>query len=259
MAAATIRTCTVSARNITGRTQAHHQLALPRARSAFQHARQRRASGTSMFFGNLFGGGKGEGAAGVRSTKRGCELAPTTPPEGLEIATVAGGCFWGLELAFQRVPGVMHTSVGYTAGQVPNPTYEEVCSGRTGHAEAVQMYYDPSEVSYEQLLDVFFQRVDTTTLNRQGNDMGTQYRSAIYYHSEAQKAAAEKAIEEVNRQLEAGTFRRVAGKKVVATVDPATDYYIAEDYHQQYLSKGGRGGRAQSAAKGATDPIRCYG
>ncbi|GAB4816032.1 hypothetical protein N2152v2_003078 [Parachlorella kessleri] len=211
-----------------------------------------------MFFGKLFGGGSGGEGVSV-SAKQGCELAPATPPKGQEIATVAGGCFWGLELAYQRVPGVTHTSVGYTGGHVPNPTYQAVCSGSTGHAEAVQVYYNPDEVTYEQLLKEFFQRVDPTTLNRQGNDAGTQYRSVIYYHNEAQKAAAEKAIEEVNKQLAAGAFRRVVGNKVVTSVEPATDYYIAEDYHQQYLSNGGRAGRAQSAAKGCNDPIRCYG
>lgn len=216
---------------------------------------------------NLFGGsdaGSDKGKNGgvlewARSAKPGTELAPATAPEGLEIATFAGGCFWGLELAYQRVPGVTHTSVGYTDGPVPNPTYEEVCSGRTGHAEAVQVYYDPKEVTYEELLKLFFNRVDPTTLNRQGNDMGTQYRSAIYYYNDEQKKAAEKAIAEVNMQLQSNAFRRVLGSKVVAELKPGTDYYLAEKYHQQYLSKGGRMGSSQSAAKGCNDPIRCYG
>ncbi|EFN53814.1 hypothetical protein CHLNCDRAFT_25450, partial [Chlorella variabilis] len=171
-----------------------------------------------------------------------------TPPEGLEIATVAGGCFWGLELAYQRVPGVVKTSVGYTAGQVPNPTYEEVCSGRTGHTEAVQMYYDPATCTFERILEEFFEKVDPTTLNRQGNDVGTQYRSVIFYHNEQQKEAAEK--------LASGLFR-LPGKKVQTTIEPATDYYLAEDYHQQYLSRGGRFNRPQSAEKGCNDKIRC--
>lgn len=217
-------------------------------------------------FGGLFGGGKekregkNDGVLSwARAAKKGTELAPATPPEGLEIATVAGGCFWGLELAYQRLPGVTHTSVGYTAGEVPSPSYEEVCSGRTGHTEAVQMYYDPKECTYETILETFFDKVDPTTLNRQGNDMGTQYRSTIFYHTEEQKAAAEKAVAAANEALAAGTFRRVSGKKVVTPIEPATDYYLAESYHQQYLSKGGRGGRPQSADKGNKDPIRCYG
>lgn len=203
---------------------------------------------------NLFKGRDASMSAGKGAT----ELAPAQAPAGQSIATFAGGCFWGLELAFQRVPGVTHTSSGYTGGEVPSPSYEAVCSGRTGHAEAVQVYYD-SSTSYPKLLDCFFEHVDPTTLNRQGGDVGTQYRSVIYYYDDAQKQAAEKAIQEVNGKLKAGTFRRVVGNKVVTTLEPATDYYIAEDYHQQYLSKGGRFGSPQSAAKGATDRIRCYG
>lgn len=175
------------------------------------------------------------------------------------MATFAGGCFWGLELAYQREAGVTNTSVGYTQGKDPAPTYEKVCSGSTGHAEAVQVYYDPKETTYERLLDLFFERVDPTTANRQGNDVGTQYRSGIYYHDQEQKAAAEKAIAEVNAKLASNVFRRVLGSKVVSELLPAGDYYLAEEYHQQYLSKGGRLGRGQSAAKGCKDPIRCYG
>ena len=125
-----------------------------------------------------------------------CPRAPDTAPPGLAIATFAGGCFWGLELAYQRAPGVVKTSVGYTAGADPAPTYETVCSGGTGHTEAVQVYYDPAETTYADLLAVFFDRVDPTTLNRQGNDVGTQYRSGIYYHDEDQKKEAEKVRQE---------------------------------------------------------------
>ncbi|MEW5304744.1 MAG: hypothetical protein WDW38_009698 [Sanguina aurantia] len=191
--------------------------------------------------------------------KKGCEIAPKQAPNGYKLATVAGGCFWGLELAYQRVPGVISTSVGYTAGADKAPNYDSVCSGRTGHAEAVQSVYDPKEVSYEQLLDVFFEKVDPTTLNQQGNDRGTQYRSGIWYHDEEQKQIATKKVEEMNAKIAAGTSRRYQGSKVVFPVEPAVDYFVAEDYHQQYLSKGGRGGNAQSAAKGNTDKIRCYG
>eukprot|EP00195_Chlamydomonas_chlamydogama_P007225 CAMPEP_0202900646 /NCGR_PEP_ID=MMETSP1392-20130828/11960_1 /ASSEMBLY_ACC=CAM_ASM_000868 /TAXON_ID=225041 /ORGANISM="Chlamydomonas chlamydogama, Strain SAG 11-48b" /LENGTH=210 /DNA_ID=CAMNT_0049587081 /DNA_START=214 /DNA_END=846 /DNA_ORIENTATION=- len=206
----------------------------------------------SGLFGGLFGG--------LGQSKPGCELAPKEAPEGLKLATFAGGCFWGLELAYQRVPGVVSTSVGYTGGRKPNPNYEEVCSGSTGHAEAVQCTYDDKEVTYDELLDVFFNRVDPTTKDRQGNDWGTQYRSAIYYHDEAQRQAALKKIEEVNQKLGSGLWgSKWGGSKVVTEVQPAGDYYIAEQYHQQYLEKGGRMGRGQSAAKGCKDPIRCYG
>jgi peptide-methionine (S)-S-oxide reductase len=194
-----------------------------------------------------------------RFARPACERAPDSAPPGQAIATFAGGCFWGLELAFQREPGVTHTSVGYTGGPDPAPTYETVCSGRTGHTEAVQVYYDPAAVSYDRLLDLFFSRVDPTTKDRQGNDVGTQYRSGIYWHTPEQKAAAEAAIARVNAELAAGTFRRVAGKSVVSELEPAGPYYVAEAYHQQYLSRGGRFGAGQSAAKGCTDPIRCYG
>jgi len=189
---------------------------------------------------------------------RGCPLAPKEAPEGLKLATFAGGCFWGLELAYQRVPGVVKTSVGYTQGKSPNPTYDEVCMGFTGHTEAVQVTYDPKEVAFRQLLDVFFDKVDPTTLNRQGGDRGTQYRSGIYFQDEEQRLEAQQKIAEVNEQLAKGAFR-LAGRKVVSELAPAGDYYTAEAYHQQYLSRGGRFNQPQSAEKGCEDKIRCYG
>eukprot|EP00775_Hariotina_reticulata_P010555 gene10555-10715_t len=192
--------------------------------------------------------------------KRGCELAPKEAPDGLKLATLGGGCFWGLELAFQRIPGVVATTVGYTGGKSANPTYDEVCMGFTGHAEVVQVTYDPNQVSFRKLLDVFFDRVDPTTLNRQGNDRGTQYRSAIYHHDEDQKEQALAKIAEVNEQLSQGIGGlKWLGRRVVTTVEPCGDYYLAEAYHQQYLEKGGRFGAPQSAAKGCKDTIRCYG
>eukprot|EP00803_Ostreobium_quekettii_P006916 evm.model.scf_318.1 EVM.evm.TU.scf_318.1 scf_318:494-3079(+) len=204
----------------------------------------------------------GEGWAQARSltkVRMGTELAPTEAPEGLELATFAGGCFWGLELAFQRAPGVVTTSVGYTQGTLPNPSYEAVCSGRTGHCEAVQVAFDPSATTYKELLNVFYGQTDPTQLNQQGNDVGPQYRSGIYYHSDQQKADALASLAEVQAALDAGTFRRVRGKKVVVEVEPAGDYYVAEGYHQQYLSRGGRFAMPQSAEKGCTEKIRCYG
>ncbi|KAK9845330.1 hypothetical protein WJX81_003596 [Elliptochloris bilobata] len=221
------------------------------------------------FLSRLFGGGSGTPAntedkggsvlSWARTAKPGCELAPAAAPDDLQLATFAGGCFWGLELAYQRVPGVVRTSVGYTGGHDPAPNYNSVCSGSTGHAEAVQVTYDPREVSYERLLSEFFQRVDPTTRNRQGGDVGSQYRSALYHHSPEQQAAAKKAFAEASEQLAQGTFRPVRGRSLVTELAPAGDYYLAEKYHQQYLAKGGRFGMAQSADKGATDKIRCYG
>eukprot|EP01023_Acetabularia_acetabulum_P039909 TRINITY_DN3853_c0_g1_i2.p1 TRINITY_DN3853_c0_g1~~TRINITY_DN3853_c0_g1_i2.p1 ORF type:complete len:254 (-),score=25.54 TRINITY_DN3853_c0_g1_i2:121-882(-) len=187
------------------------------------------------------------------------DLAPSVPPDGLKYATFAGGCFWGIELAYQRVSGVMQTYVGYTQGQTPNPSYEQVCSGATGHTEAVQVVYNPSEVGYDKLLETFFGFSDPTTLNRQGGDVGTQYRSGIYYHDEEQKQLAEQYIAEFDEQLKQGNIKKWAGTKVVAELKPASDFFMAEKYHQQYLSRGGRFGLGQSAEKGCTDSIRCYG
>lgn len=147
-------------------------------------------------------------------------------------ATFGAGCFWGVEAAYRQIPGVLSTSVGYLGGTMKNPTYRDVCTGRTGHAEVVQVTYDPSRVTYDDLLTVFWENHDPTTLNRQGPDVGPQYRSAIFYHDEAQKAAAESSKEERERS---GRYR----KPIVTEITPATDYYEAEDYHQQYLEKRG--------------------
>jgi len=148
-------------------------------------------------------------------------------------ATFAAGCFWGVEEAFRTLPGVTKTTVGYTGGTVESPTYERVCSGRTGHAESVLVEYDPARVSYEQLLDVFWNEHDPTTLNRQGPDVGTQYRSAIFFHDAAQQAAASASKERFERS---GRFRR----PIVTEIVPASTFYPAEEYHQQYFSKQGR-------------------
>lgn len=146
-----------------------------------------------------------------------------------ELATLAGGCFWCLEAVFDRLQGVQDVVSGYSGGQVPQPTYSQVCNGTTGHAEVVQITFDPSQVSFRELLEVFFTIHDPTTLNRQGGDVGTQYRSAIFYHSNEQKAAAEQVI----RQLEQ---ERVWKNPIVTEVTPFTAFYPAEDYHQEYFA-----------------------
>lgn len=148
----------------------------------------------------------------------------------LEKATFAGGCFWGVEELFKRIKGVGETRVGYTGGMTENPTYEQVCTGKTGHAEALEIIFDPAVVAYDSLLDFFFRMHDPTTLNRQHNDRGTQYRSAIFYHTEAQKKAAEAVKERFDRDS-------VLKKKSVTRIEPAGPFYPAEEYHQDYLKK----------------------
>ena len=209
-------------------------------------------------FGGIFGGGAAEQKIVYELLKEPAKemgeaaLAgevPSVSKKGYSIATFAGGCFWGLELAYQRVPGVVDTAVGYCCGDDDQPTYGAVCSGSTGHTEAVQVYYDET-CKYEDLLDCFFQRVDPTTVNGQGNDRGTQYRTGVYTHTEEQMAAATERFER-----EKGNFRRpIASELLKAEV-----FWPAEDYHQHYLEKGGRFNSPQSAEKGATDTIRCYG
>jgi peptide-methionine (S)-S-oxide reductase len=154
-------------------------------------------------------------------------------PEGYAVATFALGCFWGAERLFWRLPGVYLTSVGYSGGFTENPTYEEVCSGRTGHAEAVEVVFDPNAVSYADLVRLFFESHDPTQGMRQGNDVGTQYRSAIFVHDEAQRAVAEAARDAYAKALAQAS--RPA--KITTTIEPAGPYYFAEDYHQQYLAK----------------------
>ena len=148
-----------------------------------------------------------------------------------EKATFAAGCFWGVEADFRQIPGVEATRVGYTGGHTEDPSYEEVCSHTTGHAEAVEVTFDPEQVSYEQLLDVFWKAHDPTQLNRQGWDVGDQYRSAIFFHSPEQEEAA--------LRTKADVQTRTRGR-VVTLIEPAPELYEAEDYHQQYLEKRGR-------------------
>ena len=150
----------------------------------------------------------------------------------MEKATFGAGCFWGVEATFRQIKGVKKTAVGYEGGVTEDPTYKEVCTDRTGHAEVVEVEFDPAEVSYESLVRVFFENHDPTTLNRQGPDVGTQYRSAIFYHSDEQRQIGERLKQEYNAS---GRYRR----PVVTEVAPAQTFYIAEDYHQQYLEKRG--------------------
>jgi len=155
-------------------------------------------------------------------------------PSGFEIAEFALGCFWGEEQTYWQIPGVWTTAVGYEGGFTPNPTYREACSGQTGHAETVRVVFDPAKVSYEQLLKVFWESHDPTQEMRQGNDVGTQYRSAIFVHSDAQRAAAEASRDMYQERLTAAGY----GKIVTEIVGPpAPTFYFAEDYHQQYLDK----------------------
>jgi len=150
----------------------------------------------------------------------------------MEKATFAAGCFWGVEAAFRQIEGVTATRVGYTGGDFKNPTYKDVCSGTTGHAEAVEVEYDPSKVTYEELLKVFWENHDPTTLNRQGPDVGTQYRSAVFFLTPEQEAAAKASKEKLQRN---GRYKR----PIVTEINPALEFYPAEDYHQQYLEKRG--------------------
>jgi peptide-methionine (S)-S-oxide reductase len=150
----------------------------------------------------------------------------------MEKATFAAGCFWGVEATFRSLPGVSATRVGYTGGTLNHPTYKDVCTDRTGHAEAVEVTYDPAKTSYEELLQIFWENHDPTTLNRQGPDVGTQYRSAIYYHSPDQEAAARASKERLEKSH---AFRR----PIVTEIVPAVEFWQAEDYHQQYLEKRG--------------------
>ena len=152
----------------------------------------------------------------------------------IEKAILAAGCFWHVEDAFGRIPGVVSTRVGYTGGDYPNPTYEDVCSGKTGHAEAVEVEFDRSKTSYDQLLDAFWRIHDPTTLNRQGPDVGEQYRSALFYLTPEQKGSALASKERLDRS---GSDRN---KKIVTQILPAKEFFPAEDYHQKYFQKRGR-------------------
>ncbi|MBN1943003.1 MAG: peptide-methionine (S)-S-oxide reductase MsrA [Phycisphaerae bacterium] len=154
-------------------------------------------------------------------------------PSHTEKATFAAGCFWGVEAPFRGVGGVVDTAVGYTGGTTANPSYEDVCTGNTGHAEAVEVLYDPTKVSYEQLLSIFWASHDPTTFHRQGPDVGSQYRSAIFVHNDAQARAARASKDRLEKEHR---FTR----PIVTEIAPAGPFYRAEDYHQRYLEKRGR-------------------
>lgn len=158
-------------------------------------------------------------------------VEPDDAPEGLAFATFAAGCFWGVEDSFLHVPGVVDAVSGYTGGEKISPTYREVCSGRTGHAEAVLVTYDPDKVSYEKLIEEFFRHHDPTTPNRQGPDVGTQYRSAIFTHDAEQERLAKESLE---------AFAARFSRPIVTEVAPATTFWPAEDYHQRYVERTGQ-------------------
>ena len=171
--------------------------------------------------------------------------------QGMEVATFAGGCFWCTEAVFLEIKGVEKVVSGYIGGKTKNPTYKDICTGETGHAEAIQITFNPNEVAYEDLLEVFFGTHDPTTLNRQGADVGTQYRSAIFYHSEAQKVKAENYIQLLEKE-------KLYDKKIVTKVSSATVFYPAEDYHQNYYNQNSSQGYCQMVIAPKLEKLRKY-
>ena len=184
--------------------------------------------------------------------------APLAPPypEGMQLAMFGMGCFWGAERKFWELPGVYSTSVGYAGGITPNPSYEEVCSGMTGHTEVVRVVFDPGRISYDELLRTFWESHDPTQGMRQGNDVGTQYRSGIYYYDEAQRGAAEASRGAYEQRLRAAGYG-----EITTEILPAPEFYYAEEYHQQYLAKNpggycGLGGTGVTCPAGVTSEAR---
>ena len=151
----------------------------------------------------------------------------------MEKTTFGAGCFWGIEYSFNKVPGVLEAPVGYSGGSLENPTYQQVCSGQTGHAEVVQVEFDPNKVSFQELLEVFWNIHDPTTLNRQGPDVGTQYRSAIFFHSQEQETLAKKSVQDLTEQ-------KRFSNPIVTEISPIDVFYLGEEYHQRYFEKQGR-------------------
>ena len=170
----------------------------------------------------------------ILNPTRSMEISTTiqnTKPDDVPVATFAGGCFWCMESEFRALEGVLYTVSGYTGGDLENPTYQDITTGKTGHAEATDIYFDPDIISYRELVDFFLRKAhDPTQLNKQGVDVGTQYRSAIFYHDEAQKIQAEQAIEAAEKD-------KVWKDKIVTTLSPATKFWPAEEYHQQFYEK----------------------
>jgi len=237
------------------------QQAVQRLASRFPASTTSSSTALSMIFERFFGGGayslgidysklEHPGPELAQWAEQGKIQAVSDKDPNLRIATFAGGCFWGLELAYQRVPGVVYTAVGYSQGKEKQPNYNQVCSGATGHTEAVVVYYDPDKCSYEDLLDAFFGRVNPTTKNGQGMDYGRQYRTGVYPHTDDQMQIALKRFEQEQKNY---------SRPIATELKPAMAFWPAEDYHQQYLEKGGRFGRGQDASKGSTEEIRCYG
>jgi len=174
---------------------------------------------------------------------------PVTVPPGMAVATLGNGCFWCTEAVFDELRGVQSATSGYSGGAVKNPSYKEVCTGRTGHAEALQIIYDPKVVSFEKLLEVFWQTHDPTTLNRQGADVGTQYRSAIFYHNEEQR----KIAEDLKKKLDAsGAFN----SPIVTEITPFANFYPAEDYHQEYYKLNGEAPYCQFVVRPKVEKFR---
>jgi len=171
--------------------------------------------------------------------------------EGMEVATFAGGCFWCTEAVFLEIKGIEKVVSGYIGGKIKNPTYKEICTGETGHAEAIQITFNPNEVAYEDLLEVFFGTHDPTTLNRQGADVGTQYRSEIFYYSEAQKIKAENYIQLLEKE-------KLYDNKIVTKVSSATEFYYAEDYHQNYYNQNSSQGYCQMVIAPKLEKLRKY-
>jgi peptide-methionine (S)-S-oxide reductase len=169
-------------------------------------------------------------AGGQTNARSKNPMTISTAPHGKEVATLAGGCFWCTEAIFTELKGVDKVEPGYAGGQVANPSYEQVCTGETGHAESIQIVFDPKVISFHDLLVIFFTVHDPTTLNRQGNDSGTQYRSAVFYHSDQQKEIAHKVIQEI-------TAQKLYPNKIVTEVTPFTNFYVAEDYHKNYFAR----------------------
>ncbi|PSS33221.1 Peptide methionine sulfoxide reductase [Actinidia chinensis var. chinensis] len=225
---------------------------LPIHPPSFPHPTRRLSPPKMSWLGKLGFGARSTTESSVDPASSAIAQGPDddVPAPGQMFVQFGAGCFWGVELAFQRVPGVSRTEVGYSQGFLHEPSYSDACSGTTNHSEVVRVQYDPKECSFETLLDVFWARHDPTTLNRQGNDVGTQYRSGIYFYTPEQEKAA---LESKDRQQE------ILNRKIVTEILPAKKFYRAEEYHQQYLAKGGRFGFQQSAEKGCNDPIRCYG